>query len=77
MIAPASTPRCDAPAGECHLCGDEAVVGRVLDIDASEGTGTVAFADSSETVALDLVDVRVGDEVLVHLGFAIERVEPS
>ncbi len=77
MIHSANLPRCDETDGACHLCGDEAVVGRLLDIDARAGTGTVAFADSSATVALDLVDVRVGDDVLVHLGFAIERVEPS
>ena len=67
---------CDTMSGACHVCGDVAVIGRVLDIDATDGTGTIALAEAHVTVALDLVDVRVGDDVLVHLGFAIERVSP-
>lgn len=74
MINPTETSRCDSTTGECHLCGDEAVVGRVLDIDASCRTATVEFPDGSATVALDLVDAELGDDVLVHLGFAIARV---
>ena len=69
------TPRCDARNGQCHLCGDEAVLGRVLGVDAQSRLATVAFPDGEATVALDLVEARVGDDVLVHLGFAIERVE--
>lgn len=69
--------RCDARTGECHLCGDAAVVGRVIDIDSRMRTATVAFSDGVATVALDLVDASVGDDVLVHLGFAIERTGPG
>lgn len=65
---------CDARNGECHLCGDVAVVGRVLEVDALSGTATVAFGEGCATVALDLVEASAGDDVLVHLGFAIERV---
>ncbi len=72
--APVEEARCDARSGQCHLCGDEAVVGRVVDVDAHTRTATVAFSDASATVALDLVDASIGDDVLVHLGFAIERV---
>jgi hydrogenase maturation factor len=72
-----STPRCDARDGSCHLCGDEAVAGRVLVVDAESRTATVAFADGAATVALDLVDAGVGDRLLVHLGFAIARLEPG
>ena len=67
-------PHCDAPSGECHLCGDFATVGRVMAIDAAARTATVSFQDATSTVALDLVDACVGDDLLVHLGFAIERV---
>ena len=74
MILPANTSTCDARTGPCHLCGDEAVVGRVLAMDASTGTATVQFPDGSASVAMDLIDAGVGDDVLVHLGFAIERV---
>ena len=68
------TSGCDARAGECHLCGDEAVVGRVIDMDASTRTATVDFPDGAASVAMDLVDAEVGDNVLVHLGFALEVV---
>ena len=69
-----SAPACDSHGGPCHVCGDVALVGRVIEMDESSRTGTVAFPGAFETVALDLVDVNIGDEVLVHLGFAIERV---
>lgn len=77
MTTPRGSPTqpCDAASGECHLCGDVATVGRVMAIDATTRTATVAFADATGTVALDLVDAGVGDDLLVHLGFAIERVE--
>lgn len=68
---------CDPRSGQCHLCGDVALVGRVLDMDAEARTATVAFSSGAATVALDLVDAGVGDEVLVHLGFAIQRVEDA
>ena len=74
MTTPIDAGRCDGPPGECHLCGDEAVVGRVLEIDARARTATVRLSGQTATVALDLVDAGVGDDVLVHLGFAIERV---
>lgn len=76
MISPSESLACGATNGECHVCGDVAVIGRVLDINATDRTGTIVFAEVHATVALDLVDVRVGDDVLVHLGFAIERVSP-
>ena len=66
--------RCDTKSGPCHLCGDEAVMGRVVEIDAKARTALVALSDGPATVALDLVEAAVGDDVLVHLGFAIERM---
>lgn len=73
----ATMPRCEGAEGSCHLCGDEATVGRVLHVDHRTRTATVAFPAHTATVALDLVDADVGHDVLVHLGFAIERVVPS
>ncbi len=66
---------CDPQSDHCHLCGDEAVLGRVVTIDAGSRTAVVHFTDGVATVALDLVDAVVGDQVLVHLGFAIECVK--
>lgn len=67
--------QCDARDGQCHLCGDVAVPGRVLEVDESSRTASVMIAGERVSVALDLVEARVGDDVLVHLGFAIERLE--
>lgn len=68
---------CDPRDGVCHVCGDEAVTGRVIAIDDSSRTATVELESGVATVALDLVDADVGDRLLVHLGFAIQRLEPS
>ncbi len=77
MTVNTSMPQCDAAAGECHLCGDVATIGRVMAIDAASRTAQVAFTGVTATIALDLVDAGVGDTLLVHLGFAIERVDPA
>ena len=61
----------------CQLCGDVAVVGRVIAIDADARTAVVALECGTATVALDLVDADVGDTLLVHLGFAITRLEAA
>ena len=74
MIVQADASGCDARSGACHLCGDEAVVGRIIHMNAGTRTATVEFPDGSAPVAMDLIDAGVGDDVLVHLGFAIERV---
>ncbi len=70
-------PQCDAPDNHCHLCGDTAVVGRVTELHPATRTATVVLPDGPVTVAVDLVEVSIGDDVLVHLGFAIEQVSDS
>ena len=75
MSHASSVPRCDAPDGPCHVCGDVAVTGRVIAIDRVGRTAVVAMGEEQATVALDLVDAELGDDLLVHLGFAIERLE--
>jgi hydrogenase maturation factor len=59
----------------CELCGDVATAGTVLSIDAERRTAVVALECGTATVAVDLVEARVGDTLLVHLGFAITRLE--
>jgi hydrogenase expression/formation protein HypC len=50
-----------------------AIPAEVLEI--REGNiGVVDFGDLQQEVRLDLVDVNVGDFVLVHVGFAIQRL---
>jgi hydrogenase maturation factor len=61
--------------GHCSACGDEALPMRVLAV-GNDATATVVGADAQITVATDLiVDVAVGDTLLVHQGFAIARLE--
>jgi len=50
-----------------------AVPAEVLEI--KEGNiGVVDYGDLKQEVRLDLVDVKVGEFVLVHVGFAIQRL---
>jgi hydrogenase expression/formation protein HypC len=44
-------------------------------IEIKEGyIGLVDYGDLRQEVRLDLVDVKVGEFVLVHVGFAIQRL---
>ncbi|HXG69566.1 MAG TPA: HypC/HybG/HupF family hydrogenase formation chaperone [Gemmatimonadaceae bacterium] len=64
------------PDGSCSICGDVALPGSVITVDDTDKTARVRLADGTATVALDLLDdVVPGDSVMVHLGFAIERLE--
>ena len=67
----------DRGTDACQLCGDVAVAGRVIAIDVDARTAVVALECGNTMVALDLVDAGVGDTLLVHLGFAITRLEPA
>ena len=50
-----------------------AVPAEVLEI--KEGNiGLVDYGNLKQEVRLDLVDVKVGEYVLVHIGFAIQRL---
>lgn len=68
----------DCGRGHCALCGDEAVLARVVSVDPITGTAEVAGEGVTGPVALDLVDgVAPGDAVLVHQGFAISRMDDA
>lgn len=58
-----------------------AVPGRILDIDSPDPvlrSGRVDFAGVTKIVNLSYVpDARVGDYVLVHVGFAISTVDEA
>lgn len=72
-MRPVCTP---GPTGHCSVCGDEAVVVRVVAVDRASDTARVEGSLEADTVALDLVeDVTVGDRLMVHMGFAIARME--
>ena len=70
--APVCTP---GPDGRCALCADEGLPARVLEVRPGN-LAWVAMPNGEQEIALDLVDdVRPGDWVLVHLGFAIATLE--
>ena len=55
-----------------------AIPGRVLAITTENGLliGRVQFSGVAQAVALDFVpEIAVGDYVMVHVGFAISRVD--
>lgn len=50
-----------------------AVPAEVIEI-KDDNIGVVDYGDLRQEVRLDLVDVEVGEFVLVHVGFAIQRL---
>lgn len=76
-VGNAAEVRCDDPTGHCHLCGDVAAIGRVVALDPDARVATVLLPDGPAIVAMDFVDASVGDNVLVQLGFALERMPAS
>lgn len=57
-----------------------AIPGKVLEIVEQNGisTGRIQFGGITRTVRLDFVpEARVGDYVVVHVGFAISRVDEA
>jgi hydrogenase expression/formation protein HypC len=56
------------------------IPGEVVDVrdDAGLRIGTVRFAGITRDVCLDYVpDAAVGEYVLVHVGFAISKIDPE
>jgi hydrogenase expression/formation protein HypC len=55
-----------------------AVPARVVAVDPATDTATVALGDVTKDVSLALVeDVAPGDYVLVHVGYALSRIDPE
>ena len=53
-----------------------AIPGKVIEIDKNKEHATVDYGDGTKRNAnISLVDVKVGDYVLVHAGFAIEVLD--
>jgi hydrogenase expression/formation protein HypC len=54
------------------------VPGQVVDLDADRQVATIAVLDARREVSVLLVpEVVVGDWVLVHVGFAIARIDEA
>ena len=72
----AVVPSCHSEVG-CITCGDEGVPMRILKLDAPHALAVCAdAAGSTSEVDLGLVvGVAPGDELLVHAGVAIARLE--
>src|SRR4029077_12445093 len=68
----------DRGAGAVAMC--LGIPGEVVDVrdDAGLRIGTVRFAGITRDVCLDYVpDAAVGEYVLVHVGFAISKINPE
>jgi hydrogenase maturation factor len=65
--------------GVCITCGDVAVRLRVISLDGEHGLARCADdAGRQETVEIALVaPVAVGDDLLVHAGTAIAKLEEA
>lgn len=75
MSSDASPPACvPDDTGSCSICGDEGRTGVVLP-PVEPTDARVRFENGVERVALDLLDdVRPGERIVVHMGFAIARL---
>ncbi len=55
-----------------------AIPARVVEIDHETEMATVALGEVKKTISLALVEgVVIGDYVLLHVGFAINRIDPQ
>ena len=55
-----------------------AIPAAVLSIDHDTDNAVVSIGEVKKTISLALVDqVEVGDYVLVHVGYALERLDPE
>lgn len=64
------------PDPACGLCGDVALEAEVLAVADGGASARVRAGGCEMEIATDLVEpVRSGDRLLVHLGFAIARLE--
>ena len=53
-----------------------AIPGKIVDIDAEEERAVVDYGDGTKREAnITLVEVKIGDYVLVHAGFAIQVLD--
>ena len=53
-----------------------AILGKIIKIDDKDDSATVDYGDGTKRmINISLVDVKIGDYVLVHAGFAIEKLD--
>jgi hydrogenase expression/formation protein HypC len=52
-----------------------AIPGKIIELDNEKDIATIDYGDGTKRkVNVNLVDVKLGDYVLVHAGFAIEKL---
>lgn len=56
---------------EANMC--LAIPGKIIKLDGQRAT--VDFMGVEKEVNVSLVDVKIGDHVMIHAGFAIEKME--
>lgn len=55
-----------------------AVPGKIIQIDSKTNQATIDYGQgTTRTANISLVKVDIGDYVLVHAGFAIEKLDPK
>ena len=53
-----------------------AIPGKIIKIEDKDDSATVDYGDGTKRmINISLVDVKIGDYVLVHAGFAIEKLD--
>jgi hydrogenase expression/formation protein HypC len=53
-----------------------AIPGKIIDIKKKDDSALIDYGDGTKrTINISLVDVKIGDYVLVHAGFAIEKLD--
>ncbi len=53
-----------------------AIPGKIIKINQKDDFANVDYGDGTKRIInISLVDVKVGDYVLVHAGFAIEKID--
>lgn len=55
-----------------------AVPGKVISIDKKTNNAVIEYGETTKRSAnISLVDAKIGDYVLVHAGFAIQKLDPK
>jgi hydrogenase expression/formation protein HypC len=53
-----------------------AIPGKIIKINQKDDLANIDYGDGTKrTINISLVDVKIGDYVLVHAGFAIEKID--
>jgi len=51
-----------------------AIPGKIISIDKKTHHATVSFNGIEKDVNMEIVDAKIGDHVIVHAGYAIEKL---